>query len=527
MRKSALGIKIPKILTSYLSKENTWEVAKEVRLNKVEANVEGEITGELSTVRIGKEIYKIHTGGSDINLGDYYTKEEVNELIPDVDELATKEALQTVTTDVDALAITTTKERYEVIRVPGLEVIHRDDEIRLNTEHVELAPQNVGDGGESNAYYVGIKIYAPANAESIRQNVTSTPGIQEGKEIVPFTTTDVDSYGRKYSTIWVKCAVYQNGAWLNYGMNSTSAKCLGYYYSVEWYDNNGNIIENDSIHVVFTNDTCHYSNISDAVSRRFITVEEAIAAINIPETDLSNYYTKSETETLVNEAVNGIEIPEVPANVSAFTNDAGYLTDHQDLSDYAKKTDLPSVDGLASEDFVREAIGAINIPETDLISYSTTAEVTAAINTAVDVKADDVPFVESMYVTNAIGLFQVGEDVKDLTVANLFAKLLRLSATSTNPDEPETPENPQGVVATIMANKLPMYAVTDAAEFVAIPYAYKLMTESEAAEDNTSACFYQIKDADGNIIESGYQELQADSGDVYYIIALPKEVDYD
>ena len=304
--------------TYYLGVDNTWEVSKEVKLNKVEANVEGEVAGELSTLRVGKEIYSIpSTAGlateefvnkkiaeaeladKDIDLDAYYTKTEVDALIPDVDEFATKEALQAVATDVDALAITTAKERYEVIRVPGLEVIHRDDEIRLNTEHVELAPQNVGDGGESNAYYIGIKIYAPEGAERIRQNITSAPGIQKDKEIVPFTATDIDSYGRKYSIIWVKCAVYQNGAWLNYGMNSTSAKCLGYYYSVEWYDNNSNIIENDSIHVVFTNDACHYSAISDAVSRRIIAVEDTIAT-NITQLtqdieNIENTYVTNET----------------------------------------------------------------------------------------------------------------------------------------------------------------------------------------------------------------------------------------
>ena len=36
-------------------------------------------------------------------------------------------------------------------------------------------------------------------------------------------------------------------------------------------------------------------------------------------------------------------IPTVPTKVSAFTNDAGYLTEHQDLSEYAKKTEIPSV----------------------------------------------------------------------------------------------------------------------------------------------------------------------------------------
>lgn len=37
------------------------------------------------------------------------------------------------------------------------------------------------------------------------------------------------------------------------------------------------------------------------------------------------------------------EIPVVPTNISAFENDAGYLTQHQSLTDYPKKTDLATV----------------------------------------------------------------------------------------------------------------------------------------------------------------------------------------
>ena len=57
------------------------------------------------------------------------------------------------------------------------------------------------------------------------------------------------------------------------------------------------------------------------------------------------------TPTLSNDAVNksyvdlqiaNIEIPTVPTNVSAFTNDAGYLTEHQSLADYALKSEIPS-----------------------------------------------------------------------------------------------------------------------------------------------------------------------------------------
>lgn len=57
------------------------------------------------------------------------------------------------------------------------------------------------------------------------------------------------------------------------------------------------------------------------------------------------------TPTLSNDAVNksyvdsqiaNIKIPTVPTNVSAFTNDAGYLTEHQSLADYALKSEIPS-----------------------------------------------------------------------------------------------------------------------------------------------------------------------------------------
>lgn len=51
-------------------------------------------------------------------------------------------------------------------------------------------------------------------------------------------------------------------------------------------------------------------------------------------------------------------IPTVPTNVSAFTNDAGY----------AKTTDIPSVEGLATEKYVDDAIAGVDIPEADVPS---------------------------------------------------------------------------------------------------------------------------------------------------------------
>ena len=44
----------------------------------------------------------------------------------------------------------------------------------------------------------------------------------------------------------------------------------------------------------------------------------------------------------VDDKVAGIVIPEVPTKVSAFENDKGYLTEHQSLAEYAKKTEIPA-----------------------------------------------------------------------------------------------------------------------------------------------------------------------------------------
>lgn len=63
--------------------------------------------------------------------------------------------------------------------------------------------------------------------------------------------------------------------------------------------------------------------------------------------DLSNKPTIPSVEGLaseayVNEKVAAIVIPEVPTKVSELENDKGYLTSHQDLTEYAKKTDIPA-----------------------------------------------------------------------------------------------------------------------------------------------------------------------------------------
>ena len=77
---------------------------------------------------------------------------------------------------------------------------------------------------------------------------------------------------------------------------------------------------------------------------------------SVGDVELTNYYTKSEVNTILNgyaetsdlatvattgsydDLTDKPVIPTVPTNVSAFTNDAGYLTEHQSLSNYYSKS---------------------------------------------------------------------------------------------------------------------------------------------------------------------------------------------
>lgn len=111
-------------------------------------------------------------------------------------------------------------------------------------------------------------------------------------------------------------------------------------------------------------------------------VDDAIANIDFPETDLSNYYTKSETNALipnvsgfateqyVNQAIANIDFPE--------TDLSNYYTKAQtdalipDVSGFALKSEIPDVSGFTTMSAV-EAKG-----------YQTATQVETAINTALD-----------------------------------------------------------------------------------------------------------------------------------------------
>ena len=102
-------------------------------------------------------------------------------------------------------------------------------------------------------------------------------------------------------------------------------------------------------------------------------VQDSIATVDVPNnlSDLAD----DESHRLVTDAEKATwnaksdfsgsynDLTDKPTNVSEFTNDAGYLTEHQDLSGYALKTEIPSVEGLATETYVDNAVAAVDVSE--------------------------------------------------------------------------------------------------------------------------------------------------------------------
>jgi hypothetical protein len=91
-------------------------------------------------------------------------------------------------------------------------------------------------------------------------------------------------------------------------------------------------------------DEIESKGISDEQLQRNLEAYFEEYPIEVPEVDLTGYATEIYVTDSIENAINSLDIPSVPTNVSAFNNDVGYLTEHQDLTEYAKKSDIVATD---------------------------------------------------------------------------------------------------------------------------------------------------------------------------------------
>lgn len=188
--------------------------------------------------------------------------------------------------------------KYEITSKPeGTLVDYRDKEIRVMCpEGTKWVKQSVGSTGNANMYYMGFKAYAPEGAVSFKEG---DQGIVEDK-MFTFVDNDfagTDEFGRNYSIVWLALALYDEASdtWTYFGKKSTTEKFIGWTYVVEWYNENGVVINSDSIRINLSNENCHSSiepyyilNVNAEVDTK---IEESVVEVK--------QYTDEKIETII------------------------------------------------------------------------------------------------------------------------------------------------------------------------------------------------------------------------------------
>ena len=145
--------------------------------------------------------------------------------------------------------------------------------------------------------------------------------------------------------------------------------------------------------------------ISEEIADKFVSQSDL--DVYVKTEDLIDFVTSSELDA----RIATIDIPEVPTNVSAFYNDAGYLTKN-DLPDFLTASDV--------EDFVSVE---------ELKNYVTKADITNFVSQSdldVYVKTEDVVKKLENYATKAdITNFLTANDVKDFVKVGDIADVVR------------------------------------------------------------------------------------------------------
>ena len=172
---------------------------------------------------------------------------------------------------------------YEVSNKPtGTLVNYNGKEIRVMCpSDTEWSLQQVGEGGDSSRYYIGIRAYAPSSdivsfKESLDKTMTDqTMYYFEGNDFA-----GIDANGRKYSIFWLPVAKHNDDdTWTYYGANSTSDKLIGWNYCVEWYNADGVCVASDLIRINLSNEDIHAA-IEPYYMSKYATIDEMNAAFS-------------------------------------------------------------------------------------------------------------------------------------------------------------------------------------------------------------------------------------------------------
>ena len=141
---------------------------------------------------------------------------------------------------------------------------------------------------------------------------------------------------------------------------------LSGYATEQWVEDKNYLTEHQSLEdYAKKSDIPDVSEFIKEIPSEYITEEELNGKgylTSIPDTyvtdgELSTAISDKVSQTALNEAIEGVEnkIPSLDGYATEqWVENKKYLTEHQDLTEYAKKSELPSVEGLASEEWVNQ-----------------------------------------------------------------------------------------------------------------------------------------------------------------------------
>ena len=114
--------------------------------------------------------------------------------------------------------------------------------------------------------------------------------------------------------------------------------------------------------------------------REYLLIDGTVQCVGDTSVDLTDYAKTIDVDKKLNNKADKTEIPTVPTNVSDFTNDAGYLTEHQDISNLVIEEEGK---GLSSNDYTSEEktkLGGVGTSHgRNLIPYPLTNRITNGI----------------------------------------------------------------------------------------------------------------------------------------------------
>ena len=344
--------------------QTTIDEAQTAEINKLKGNIEGkqDIIQDLNAIREGADLGKTALQEETDPIWtaekvNYYTKTEVD---TSLETKANKSEIPTVPTNVSAFTNdagyltehqslnnyytkTESDGKYATQVVVNEEIAARINDVR----EVKATLESKADKSEIptlNGYateqWVGQQGYLTEhqplktiNGETIVGN--GNIEISSGEETDPIWTAEKVNY-------YTKSEINTS---LETKADKTEIPSLNGYATEQWVGQQGYLTEHQPLKTI---------NGESILGSGDLVISGGEETDPVWTAEKVNYYTKSEVNTSLETKANKTEIPTVPTNVSAFTNDAGYLTEHQSLNNYYTKSEI---DGIVGN--VNNALGEI------------------------------------------------------------------------------------------------------------------------------------------------------------------------